>query len=215
MSAQVYPAPISHTHHLQHPPLSSTISFSKMPPAQSRTTTLKRKRPAQPQISYRSEQHVDATGALREVIVIDDSPTPPPHPPAQRNNQQFAPPVSLTPSTHSASAAVSSAYSNGVRTRAQAAAEATGASRSAAAPAVKRRKKETGPVASTSSSNIRAQPTSGGSALARKAIASRAAPVVWGSTAGVGGTASSLREASAPLSNITSRIGIPNLKFSI
>ncbi|KAF9519696.1 hypothetical protein BS47DRAFT_1288171 [Hydnum rufescens UP504] len=128
---------------------------------QPRTSTLKRKRPAAA-ASYRSETQVDSTtGRVREVIVIDDTPSP--APPA---------PMSITPSTLSASAAVSSTYSNGVRTRAQVAAEASGSRLAMAPPTAKRRKKDSNPTPNVS--GVNGLPSSTGSALQRKAIAGRA-----------------------------------------
>lgn len=144
------------------PPLSSTFSYSSTMPLQPQST-LKRKRPVQ--TSYRSETTVDSTGQLREVIVIDDdSPTP----------QPTQGTLSATPGTHSASAAMSSMYTNGVRTRAQVAAEASGSGSRVpvSAPVAKRRKKDPGPVAT--SSTAQAVTTSTGSALRRKALAGKA-----------------------------------------
>ncbi|SRR6266436_3198747 len=168
------------------PPLSSTVSYSsQMAPTQPhlRTSTLKRKRPVAA-TSYRSETQIDsATGRIREVIVIDDSPTPPPQ------SQ-----LSITPSTHSASAAISTAYSNGVRTRAQVAAEASGSRTVAVPPAAKRRKKDTAPV-SGGSMTAKPIPSSTGGALQRKALAARAydhkAPTGY-----TNGSSSNLREVS-------------------
>lgn len=128
------------------PPLSSQFSYSAMPLQP--PPTLKRKRPVT--TAYRSETTVDSAGRTREVIVIDDdSPTPQP---------TQAGTLSATPGTHSASAALANHYAaHGVRTRAQAAAEASGSASAsssqrapAAPPAAKRRRKETGPVASGS-----------------------------------------------------------------
>jgi hypothetical protein len=148
-----------------HPPLSSSFSYSTMPIQPQ--STLKRKRPSQ--AMYRSEATVDSSGRVREVIVIDDdSPSPP----------QLQSTLSATPATttHSVSAAISSSYTNGVRTRAQAAAEAlghAGLSRvPVGAPAPKRRKRDPIPVASGSGAN--ALPSSTGSALRRKALAGKA-----------------------------------------
>lgn len=169
-------------------PLSSTISYSpKMAPSQTqRTSALKRKR-LPPTTSYRSETQIDSTtGRIREVILIDDdTPSPPP-----------TAPMSITPSTHSAS--IAATYSNGVRTRAQVAAEASGSRVVPAPPAAKRRKKEAVPVPSGSGNGLRAHPSSAGGALQRKAIASRAydqkVPVGY---ANGDGTASSVREVRA------------------
>ncbi|KAG8925709.1 dual specificity protein kinase kns1 [Tulasnella sp. 419] len=110
-----------HHQHREQPSLSHSHSQSAqptpsaMPTMASGSTTRKRKRAQQPQplVHYRSEQHVDHMGRIREVIVIEDTPPPgqlqpPSHP---------LPPGLATP--------VSSVYSNGVRTRAQAAAAAT------------------------------------------------------------------------------------------
>lgn len=174
------------------PPLSSSFSYSTMPVQP--TSTLKRKRAAQ--TSYRSEATIDSSGRLREVIVIDDdSPTPP--------GPQST--LSATPATttHSVSAAISSAYTNGVRTRAQVAAEASGHGASSrvpvGAPAPKRRKKD--PLPAVSGSAVQVLPSSTGSALRRKALAGKAydstptqASYSVGTTGGIKNGTSSHRE---------------------
>ena len=209
IAASQRPAPVPHTRQ-NPPPLSSTITFStNMAPSQPqpRTSTLKRKRPAAA-ASYRSETQVDSTtGRVREIIVIEDTPSPPP--PAL---------MSITPSTLSASAAVSSTYSNGVRTRAQVAAEASGSRIAMAPPAAKRRKKDSNPTPSVTGAN--GLPSSTGSALQRKAIAGRAyyqKPAAT-YTNGTTSTASRTREVCVSLPRIffvyvISRISfVPSLK---
>lgn len=97
--------------------------------------TRKRKRAHQYTVSYSEVQEVDASGTLREVIVIDDTPPPPPtispsttHNPAY--SASYQPPIYTAP----------------IRTRARAAAEAQALSASsssaATAPAPKKRKRD-------------------------------------------------------------------------
>lgn len=195
-------------------PLSSSYSYSSSStmPVQP-ASTLKRKRPIAP--AYRSETTVDRDGRIREIIVIDDdSPTPQP-------TQQGT--LSLTPAggTHSASAAMSSAYTQGVRTRAQAAqaaAEASGSisssrapppssSTTTSAPAAKRRRRDAGPVASGSGAQSAQTTAAGGSsALRRKALAAKAYEATPTQAAYAAGTNGVYKNGSTTLREVRSHL---------
>lgn len=174
------------------------------------STSRKRKRPAQPQVSYRSEYQSDQAGQIREYIVIEDTPEPDGQVPPPLHNL----PPGLAPT-------VSSVFTNGgVRTRAQAAAAASiqssipppsSAASSVVPPPPKRRRKETfadstpgttTPVAPRPPQQLAANGSAPGpsGAYARKAIASRgydaqkqlvhAGSTNWGQGGGSGGTES-------------------------
>ncbi|KAG8993527.1 dual specificity protein kinase kns1 [Tulasnella sp. 427] len=205
------------------PPMHHSHSFSSMSSIHTRqstaqsipnppSTSRKRKRPAQPQVSYRSEYQSDQAGQIREYIVIEDTPEPDGQAPLPHHNL----PPGLAPT-------VSSVFTNGgVRTRAQAAAAASSfqssipppssVASSVLAPPHKRRRKETfadstpgtaTPVAPRPPQQLAANGTAPGpaGAYARKAIASRGydtqkqlvhagSNTTWGQGGGSGGTES-------------------------
>ncbi|KAG8928430.1 dual specificity protein kinase kns1 [Tulasnella sp. 417] len=207
-------APPLSTIHQSHSFSSMSSIHTRQSTAQSipnaQSTSRKRKRPAQPQVSYRSEYQSDSAGQIREYIVIEDSPEPDGQVPPPLHNL----PPGLAPT-------VSSVFTNGgVRTRAQAAAAASiqssipppsSAASSAVPPPNKRRRKETfadstpgttTPVAPRPPQPLAANGSASGpsGAYARKAIASRgydaqkqlvhAGSTTWGQGGGSGGTES-------------------------
>ncbi|KDQ14812.1 hypothetical protein BOTBODRAFT_329994 [Botryobasidium botryosum FD-172 SS1] len=150
----------------------------------------KRKRIAVPHVSYHTENHVDqSTGSVREVIVLEDTPPPSHLPPPHHQHLASSSSSHIHHYTPTSSLGPSSTYSNGVRTRAQAAAAmatttapsvpsmlstSVGSVDSYSAPSVKRRRRDDAPSAPSGSGATARQAAAGGGALARKAMAGRA-----------------------------------------